>query len=82
MVERSARLYEMVRHNVATRLPEAPTEYLDDPRATKRWDGLGRVLDRVARSSRVVDQIIYAAHDAFRCQLDWYVGEQPLRRGA
>jgi heme oxygenase len=82
VLERSARLYEMVRHNVVARLPDAPIEYLDDTEAAERWADLGHVLDRVARSPHITDQIIHAAHDAFRCQLDWYVGEQPLRRGA
>jgi heme oxygenase len=82
VVERNARLFEMVRKNIAARLPDAPTEYLNDPDAADRWLELGRVLDRVARSPRISDQMIHAAHDAFRCQLDWYVGEQALRRGA
>jgi heme oxygenase len=82
VIERSARLYEMVRHNVAARLPDAPTEYVTDPYAPQRWADLGQVLDRIARTQRIADDIIHAAHDAFRSQLDWYVGEQPLRRGA
>lgn len=82
VLERTARLYEMVQRNVVTRLPGAPTEYLSDPDATERWTELGEVMDRVARTPRITDQIIYAAHDAFRSSLDWYVGEQALRRGA
>jgi heme oxygenase len=82
VIERAARLFDMVRHNVAAHLPDAPTEYVTDPVAAERWADLGRILDRVARSTRIADQMIHAAHDAFRCQLDWYVGEQPLRRGA
>jgi heme oxygenase len=82
VVERSARLFEMVRANVTARIAGAPVEYLDDPEAAHRWDELGNILDRVARSPRITDQIIHAAHDAFRCALDWYVGEQALRRGA
>ena len=82
VIERTARLFDMVRHSVATRLPDAPVEYLTDPDAADRWADLGQILDRVARSTRISDQMIHAAHDAFRCQLDWYVGEQALRRGA
>jgi heme oxygenase len=81
-LERRARLFGLVRHNIRARLPSPPTEYLADDRAPRRWEKLGHVLDSVARSTEVTDQIIHAAHDAFRCQLDWYVGEQPLRRGA
>ncbi|HEY5949379.1 MAG TPA: hypothetical protein VIV40_27985 [Kofleriaceae bacterium] len=82
VVERTARLHELVLRNVRARLPDAPTEYLADSGANTRWDSLGQILDRIARSPRVTDQIIHAAHDAFRCSLDWYVGEQSLRRGA
>jgi heme oxygenase len=82
VLERSARLHDMVHHNIVAHLPDAPVEYLTDPDAPKRWTGLGIILDRVARSNRIKDRIIHAAHDAFRCQLDWYVGEEPLRRGA
>jgi heme oxygenase len=85
VVERTARLHEMVLRNVRHRLPGAPTEYLQDDDATARWDELGQVLDRVARTPRIADQVMYAAHDGFRCLLDWYVAtadDQPLRRGA
>ena len=82
VIERSTRLFEMVRHNVAARLPDAPAEYISDPYAGQRWTDLAQVLDRIARSRRIGDEIIHAAHDAFRSQLDWYVGEQALRRGA
>ncbi|HEY5922165.1 MAG TPA: hypothetical protein VIV11_10865 [Kofleriaceae bacterium] len=82
VVERNARLFDMVLRNVRARIPEAPTEYLDDPDAVPRWDQLGQTLDRVARTPRIADQIIHAAHDAFRCALDWYIADQPLRRGA
>jgi heme oxygenase len=82
VIERNTRLFELVRKNVAARLPDAPTEYLSDPDAAQRWTAFGQVLDRVARSPQISDQMIHAAHDAFRCQLDWYVGEQALRRGA
>lgn len=82
VTERTARLHEMVRKNVAARLAGAPTEYLDDPDAAQRWDELGDILDRVARTPRIADQVIHAAHAAFRCHGDWYVGEQALRHGA
>jgi heme oxygenase len=85
VVERTARLHAMVLRNVCTRLPGAPTEYLCDDDATSRWDELGQVLDRIARTPRVTDQVIHAAHDGFRCLLDWYVATEdsiPLRRGA
>jgi heme oxygenase len=85
VVERTARLHEMVLRNVRARLPGAPTEYLQDNDAAARWDELGQVVDRVARTPRVADRILHAAHDGFRCLLDWYVAtadDQPLRRGA
>jgi heme oxygenase len=81
-VERSTRLLGKVKRNISARLPNAPIAYVDDPEASARWRELAAVLERVARSPRVADQIIHAAHDAFRCLLDWYVSEQPLRRGA
>jgi len=83
-LERSARLFEMVRRNVVARLPEvaSATTYISDTFTQVRWRDLGEILDRVARTQRVADQVIHAAHDAFRCMLDWYVGEQALRRGA
>ena len=83
VVERATRLYPMVRRNVVARLPGAPTAYLDDPNAPARWQALGALLDRVARSPRVIDQMVHAAHDGFRCLVDWYVAEyEPLRQGA
>ncbi len=77
VIERSARLYDMVYRNVRLRLPDVPTEYLDDPGAAARWQELGETLDRVARTPKILDQIVHAAHDAFRCSLDWYVAEVP-----
>lgn len=85
VLERSTRLYAMVRRNVCARLPGVPTSYLDDPQATARWQALGPLLDRVARTPRIADQVIHAAHDGFRCLLDWYVADrenEALRRGA
>jgi heme oxygenase len=82
VIERSARLLDAARSHVRARLPDEPALYLHDPEAPARWDGLASILDRVACSPRVTDDIIHAAHDAFRCLLDWYVSEQPLRRGA
>lgn len=82
VLERGARLLDRVKRNVAVRLPNAPLTYVEDAEAASRWHELGSVLDRVARSPRVADQVIHAAHDGFRCLLDWYVSDQPLRRGA
>lgn len=82
VIERSPRLFEMVRRNVIARLPDAPTAYLSDVDAEFRWRALGRVLDGVARTPQIRDQVVHAAHDAFRCSLDWYLGEQALRCGA
>lgn len=83
VVERATRLYPMVRRNVLARLPGAPTAYLDDPNAPARWRALGALLDRVARTPQVIDQMVHGAHDAFRCLVDWYVAEhEPLRQGA
>ena len=80
-IERTARLHDMIRRNITVRVPdvaEAMT-YITDPHAAQRWSDLGEVLERVGAT----DKIIYAAHDAFRCMLDWYIGdEEALRRGA
>jgi heme oxygenase len=81
-VERSSRLMGRVKTNIAARLPDVPAAYVDDPAAEQRWRHLEGVLERVARSPRIADQIIHAAHDAFRCLHDWYLREEPLRRGA
>jgi heme oxygenase len=82
VVERAARLLVPVKRNLARRLPDAPTSYVDDDEAPQRWHELGSILDRLARNPRVADQVIHAAHDGFRCMLDWYVNDEPLRRGA
>lgn len=82
VVERSAQLFDMIRRNVLARIPDAPAEYLTDGGAGARWEHLGRVLDRVAGTSGLRDQIVHAAHDGFRCLLDLDLGEQPLRRRA
>jgi heme oxygenase len=81
VVERSARLYDMVERNIRTRLPGAPTSYVDDLSALTRWNMLGETIDRIARTPRIRDQILHAAHDAFRTALDWFKPE-PVRRGA
>jgi heme oxygenase len=81
-VERSTRLLARVRANITSRVPDAPVSYVTDPGAEQRWRELEGVLERVARSPRVADQIMHAAHDAFRCLHDWYLREEPLRRGA
>ena len=82
VLERSARIFDLVVRNVVARLPGAPTEYIADPAAPARWTALGDVLDSVARTAAITNPIVLAAHDAFRSLLDWYLGEQPLRRGA
>jgi heme oxygenase len=78
VLERGVRLYDMVRRNIRRRLPHVPTEYLADEAAKSRWNELGRGLDAIARTDSVVDQVVHAAHDAFRCALDWYVAD-PVR---
>jgi heme oxygenase len=75
VIERSPRLFEIVRRNVVARIPDAPTEYLTDHQAQARWNELTKVLDRVASTPEILAQIVHAAHDAFRCALDW--GQKP-----
>lgn len=82
VVERQARLLARVKDNIVRQLPDAPTAYVSDEEAPLRWSELGSTLDRIARTPRIADQVLHAAHDGFRCLLDWYVGDQALRPSA
>jgi heme oxygenase len=82
VVERQTRLLARVKHNIERRLPGAPTAYVSDEEAPLRWSELGSTLDRIARTPRIVDQVLHAAHDGFRSLLDWYVSDQALRPSA
>jgi heme oxygenase len=85
VIERSARVLSMVCGNLLATRPELQqaTNYLDDPTAQARWRALGVALDRIARTPRVEDPLVAAAHTAFHTVLDWYSGQpQRVRLGA
>jgi heme oxygenase len=77
--ERSARLHSMICGNVLANRPELgdATCYLDDRTALARWRALGVALDRIARTPRVEDRIVAAAHSAFHTVIDWYARAEP-----
>ena len=82
VVERQARLLARVKQNLDGQLPDVPAAYVNDAEAPLRWSELGSALDRIARTTCIADQVIHAAHDGFRCLLDWYVTDQALRPSA
>jgi heme oxygenase len=42
-----------------------------DGESERRWAELGEVLDRTARTDRLLDDMIAAAHSGFRCLIAW-----------
>lgn len=85
VVERSARLHAMVCGNVIAHLPElgSACSYLNDGTAVSRWRELGSAVDRVARTPRIEDELLAAAHSAFRVLIAWHgTRRQALRLGA
>jgi heme oxygenase len=75
VADRGTPLFDEVRRYLAVRLPDAREAcvYLsaNDGHVSARWQALGQALDRAARSPRMADEIIAAAHAGFRAWLDW-----------
>lgn len=74
--ERATRIHARIRDELVTRHPQLhrATAYLaacGGSAADHRWRELGVTLDRVARAPRVADQIVDAAHEAYRALVDW-----------
>jgi heme oxygenase len=73
--ERATLLHDAVRRHVIPRVPDIADGcmYLSayDGIANARWQELGHMLDRVARTERMVDEVVAAAHAGFRCLIDW-----------
>lgn len=70
VVERGRRMNGLVQRHLVRRLPaemEIAGKYLATSSSVGlRWEQLGRVLDEVAHDHATADQIINAAHRAFR----------------
>jgi heme oxygenase len=83
VVARAARLQHGLLAHVRARHPELAhaTTYLAASDAHARWRELGVALDGIARTPRIEEQVLAAAHGAFRCALDWY-GVTSVRLGA
>lgn len=84
--ERSTHMFPMVAGHVIATLPHLANavSFLDDGAALARRDQLAAVFDQVAYTPRIANQIIAAAHDAFRAQLAWYTAPatEGVRAGA
>ncbi|NVB81675.1 MAG: biliverdin-producing heme oxygenase [Kofleriaceae bacterium] len=73
--ERETLLHDRIRTRVLEAMPDLrhATAYLSayDGVVGARWQELGAVIDRVVRSSRMLDEVIVAAHAAFRTWERW-----------
>ena len=86
VVHRSTQLHEALRRHVTSQHPElAPaTAYLSafEHSVGTRTLELAHTLDDIARTPQLRQQIVAAAHDAFRRALDWYGVSTVIARGA
>lgn len=84
--ERSTHMFPMVAGHVLATLPQLTNavSFLDDSEGPARREQLGAVFDQVAYTPRIANQIISAAHDAFRALTAWYSApaNEALRAGA
>jgi heme oxygenase len=73
--ERETLIHERVKTRLLQSMPDLrhATSYLSayDGVVGARWQELGAVIDRVVRSPRMLDEVIVAAHAAFRCWERW-----------
>jgi heme oxygenase len=87
VIERATLVHATVRHHLATYLPQVTPalDYLDAYRGLvgARWQDFAHALDCNAPTDRDRDALVAAAHDGFRCLLDWQEGHgQKLAQGA
>jgi heme oxygenase len=82
--ERATLLHDEVRRYLGVRLPESKDAcvYL---RATERqvgarWQDLGHRFDRAVRTSRMFQEVLAGAHNAFRTWIDWSTRAPSLQR--
>jgi heme oxygenase len=85
--ERCTLLHESIRRQLVERVPEAAqaSAYLAAyaGHASARWQQFGHVLDRAVRSQAMLDELLAAAHAAFRTLIDWNATERAsIARGA
>lgn len=82
-IERTTLLHDEIRRYLHVRLPAAfdACVYLSagEGMVNARWYELGRRIDRTARTSRMVEDVIAGAHAAFRSWLDWSARDTLLR---
>jgi heme oxygenase len=86
VIERATLLHDWLRRHVRAN-PEiaAASSYVSayGGETAARWSELGHVLDRVARTERLVDELVAAAHAGFRCLVEWSRGDRTAyARGA
>ncbi len=83
VAERATPLHDEVHRYLSVRLPDARQAYAylsaNDGHVGARWRALGQALDHAARTPRMVDEIIAAAHAGFRTWLEWSQ-QRPLSR--
>lgn len=82
--ERSTLLHETIRRQLVERIPaiaEAST-YLAAyaGHASARWQQFGHVLERVARTRAMVDELLAGAHAGFRTLIEWNSSEPASAR--
>lgn len=73
--ERATLIHERVRRRVVEAMPDLvhAVSYLSayEGIVGARWQELGNVIERSVRSERMLDEVIVAAHAAFRCWEHW-----------
>ncbi|NVB78167.1 MAG: biliverdin-producing heme oxygenase [Kofleriaceae bacterium] len=84
VVERATLLHEAILRYVQGRLPYVYAwSYLNsyDGRAGLRWQEFGRMLDEVATTPAITEQILAGARAAFACHLDWHAAKSVALAG-
>jgi heme oxygenase len=83
VAERATLLHDEVRRYLHVRLPVAADAcvYLSASEGVvnARWYELGRRIERVARTPRMIEDVIAGAQAGFRCWLDWSTRETMQR---
>jgi heme oxygenase len=75
-IERATVVHEQLRRHLVQRIPELSRacSYLaaGETGGAKRWRAYGELLAREVTSPELEAHVIEAAHEALRCQSDWY----------
>jgi heme oxygenase len=87
VVERTTLAHSVLRRHLLTRLPRemrSASNYLSSYTGVvgTHWRKFGSTLDDLARTPELVNRILSAANDAFRCQRRWIEQDSQDRRVA